>query len=704
MSAVPWRLSTVALACLIAGACVRSEDAPPTYVYADSIQPSEEAGQVETTARRGPEAAFAQLDEDGDGSLSLAEYLADRRSSTAVQMATDVFRLSDLNGNGRLSLEEFSVKPPQVRFRQMDRNGDGGLSVGEFHRGDMASARFRQALKVFALVDRNDDGKVDFGEYQNRTQEARAARMDEDGDGQLSLQEFENAHKDLVAGGRSGPAFAAMDRNGDAMLSIAEFTKRPQEADFLFRDRDNDGKISLEEFSLWKSKQDPESLRTAYEKKDADADGLLTFREYAYAPADKDFWAADRDGDARVGWAELAPAAATVASAPAGQPNQAAGRLRKLFAEIDQNGDESMSLEEFRARRNDLVFYCRDADRDSRLSVEEFKAGFDETAEGIAEAEKTFRAKDRDEDAKLTFNEFNTTPPKMRLWRLDTDGDGLLDPQEFHQGDMASASAERARAVFDTMDQDKDGKLNPEEFRSRPAEAWFLRSDADEDGYCSFAEYIAVNGGPAKKKFCLTVFAAMDRNGDRLLDSEEFCDKSPEAMFHKRDGDSDGVLTLEEYVAWAPTPEKIAQAKAEFGQRDANGDGRLDLREHLYRPADNDFWAADENGDLAVDLDELRKRMPVAGDEAAGAKLGEIFKTIDQNGDGRVSLPELKRQPAQTRFQWLDLNQDAQLALEEFVGRLEDAQAIAQAEKTFQGKDKDGNGSLSPEEFTGGGN
>ena len=690
MAAFPWRLSMVVLACLIAGACRRAEDAPPEYSYAEDVEPapaSKETAQVETTARQGPEQWFERLDEDGDGRLGLKEYLADRRSPSAIQLATDIFALCDLDGDGKLSPEEFRTKPPQARFRQMDRDADGGLSLGEFHRGDMASASPRQVHKVFSLVDRNDDRKVDFGEFQSRTQEARCAKMDEDGDDRLSLAEFEKGHKDLVEGGRSGPAFAAMDRNGDEMLTVEEFVKRPRRADFLFRDRDNDGHMSLKEFMLWKRNQEPAALKSSYEKKDADANGLLTFREYAYEPADKDFWAADRDGDAHVSWTELAPA-------------QEDDRLRKLFAQIDQNGDQSMSLDEYKGRRNELSFYLRDADRDGRLSSDEFVAPAGDTPEAIADAEATFRDKDRDADAKLTFSEFKSSPPKTRHRRFDTDGDGLLDPEEFHRGDMASASAERARAVFETMDRDKDGKLNAEEFQKRSPEAWFLRSDADEDGHCSFDEYMAVNGGPAKRKFCLTVFAAVDRDGDRLLTSEEFCDKSAEASFHKRDGNSDGVLSVEEYLTWASTPEKIAQEKAEFERRDANADGRLDLREQLYRPADNDFWAADTNADHAVDLDELRARMSLA-EEAADAQLVQIFNTIDENGDGRVSLAELNRQPAKTRFQWLDLNQDAQLALEELVGKLEDAEAIAQAEKTFQGKDKDGNGSLSVEEFAG---
>jgi Ca2+-binding EF-hand superfamily protein len=164
------------------------------------------------------------------------------------------------------------------------------------------------------------------------------------------------------------------------------------------------------------------------------------------------------------------------------------------------------------------------------------------------------------------------------------------------------------------------------------------------------------------------------------------------------------MLTFEEYAAWSRTAEKIAQAKAGFERRDANGDGTLDLREHLYRAADNDFWAADENEDCVVDLSEFRKRMSVEEEEGAVAKLERVFNTIDQNGDGSVSLMELESQPAKTRFQWFDLNQDAQLTREEFIGKLEDAEATAQAEERFKSRDKDGNGSLSMDEFSSGAN
>jgi Ca2+-binding EF-hand superfamily protein len=268
---------------------------------------------------------------------------------------------------------------------------------------------------------------------------------------------------------------------------------------------------------------------------------------------------------------------------------------------------------------------------------------------------------------------------------------------------MASASAERAGAAFKLLDKDEDGKLDFEELRSRPAEAWFLRSDADEDGYCSFAEYMAVNGGPARKKFCLAAFTPLDRNGDGTLDRKEFCEKSREATFRKKDRDTDGLLTVEEYVGWAHTPEATAEARADFQQRDGNGDGRLDLREDLYRAVDHDFWAADRNGDLVVDFGEFRERMLVEGDDAA-AKLKAVFTAIDQNGDASASLAEFKWQSPETRFGWFDLNQDGQLTQDEFVGNLEDANAIAQAEGRFQNRDQDGSGTVSRQEFTGGGN
>jgi Ca2+-binding EF-hand superfamily protein len=269
---------------------------------------------------------------------------------------------------------------------------------------------------------------------------------------------------------------------------------------------------------------------------------------------------------------------------------------------------------------------------------------------------------------------------------------------------MASASRERAAAVFEVMDKDKDGKLSFPEFRSRPGEAWFLRTDADEDGFCSFDEYMAVNGGPARKEFCLACFTPIDRDGDGRLNPEEFTNKSQEANFRKRDRDCDGLLTVEEYAAWARTPDQLAEAKAEFHERDANGDGRLDLRENLYGAADNDFWAADQNGDLVVDLDEFGKRMLVEGEAAAVAKLSEIFGAIDLNSSGNISLAEFKWQSPETRFQWFDLNLDAQLTVDEFVGNLEDADAIAQAEGTFANRDQDNNGSLSLAEYTGSGN
>ena len=215
-----------------------------------------------------------KMDRNGDGRISLDEYLAeaadhyrsidaankgrvdaaDIASSPAALERIDrraehlVARL-DSAGAGYVTADEFAAAA-QKRFARLDRNGDGRLTPDEFagsHRADAAaahggtahSARFERidtnhdgivttdeymaaARSLYADLDVQHDGKVTATEIAGsaRAQErairaaARIVRhLDSDGDGSVSQDEFVAAAK---------TRFARLDKNGDGFIDATE--------------------------------------------------------------------------------------------------------------------------------------------------------------------------------------------------------------------------------------------------------------------------------------------------------------------------------------------------------------------------------------------------------------------------------------------------------------------------------------------------
>jgi len=195
---------------------------------------------------------------------------------------------------------------------------------------------------------------------------------------------------------------------------------------------------------------------------------------------------------------------------------------------------------------------------------------------------------------------------------------------------------------------------------------------------------------------CESVFGMIDRDGDGSVSRDEFREKPEEFLFARRDADGDGKLTLQEFGAWAHSPEQRAERKRTFEQRDTDGDGKLTFRESAHRSSEANFWDRDEDGDARMTLDEFKGsgRASELGDQADA-----LFKLIDRDHDGRVSLAEYRTQPDEARFPLIDLDGDQSLSLEEFIGTIQAKEQVAAAKKSFKSKDKNADGSLSFEEF-----
>jgi Ca2+-binding EF-hand superfamily protein len=289
-----------------------------------------------------PKRLVDRLDADGDGGLALEEYLADWPGPQAVKQGTEAFGSIDRDDDGRVTVEELNDKTMKAVFLLLDWNADGVLTPNEFTAsGSFRSAPSARARRVFDVTDRDDDGALSFHEYTSRPAESWFIKLDANEDERLSRAEYTAGNQGLARVGRLDRVFTAIDRNGDGTISPEEFKDKPFEVFFVKLDRDRDDRLSFKEYLRWKrTAEQVASAKEEFAGKDTDGDGFLTYREYAYRSDDAAFWNADRDGDDRLSLAEFR------ASRP-GQPEETA---QAAFRAMDQNGDGQIRLGEFKRR------------------------------------------------------------------------------------------------------------------------------------------------------------------------------------------------------------------------------------------------------------------------------------------------------------------------------------------------------------------
>jgi hypothetical protein len=175
----------------------------------------------------------------------------------------EMFRRADWNGDGRLSLEEFSA-PQRAHFEMMDQDGTGIVSCnpvsnaglrysGPISGGDRYSAstnrRTGPGFSGFARArfcgdaDLSRDGKVTRSEFD--TIVAKEFARASGGGATLTLAQFSAEQaarfRDMNAG-----MFKRLDSDGDGKLSLAEFAASSERM-FDRLDKNHDGVITPEE-------------------------------------------------------------------------------------------------------------------------------------------------------------------------------------------------------------------------------------------------------------------------------------------------------------------------------------------------------------------------------------------------------------------------------------------------------------------------
>lgn len=160
-------------------------------------------------------------------------------------------------------------------FQKMDRDGDGVLTQSEFRQrgafnGDLHGVVATPTpARTQAEITRSEELKkrfagLDFEGMMRLAQQLALEEQDRNGDGKVSLAEFERYNRETYAN-----SFIRMDRNGDGYLDKSEvgpgaISKRQPEPDSTFiiyqdvsisadqnfarLDSDKDGKVSSDEF------------------------------------------------------------------------------------------------------------------------------------------------------------------------------------------------------------------------------------------------------------------------------------------------------------------------------------------------------------------------------------------------------------------------------------------------------------------------
>ncbi len=165
-------------------------------------------------------AAFREMDSTANNAISPAEW---QRASFAL------FRAADKNNNDFIEAEEVKGSAvAQDTFLRLDTDGDGRLSVNEF-------MKLRRDL--FAVADINHDDYLVFVEYELFIVFEAVGWQDRNRSGRMEVTEMRAVLANL---------FTTLDANHDAALDKTEAAYMPATRFDSF-DQNKDGKLSVDE-------------------------------------------------------------------------------------------------------------------------------------------------------------------------------------------------------------------------------------------------------------------------------------------------------------------------------------------------------------------------------------------------------------------------------------------------------------------------
>jgi len=143
----------------------------------------------------------------------------------------------------------------------------------------------------------------------------------------LSLVAFGASLAYAEGGPRGGqrPSFAQIDTNGDGALTLEEFQNQGQ-AKFAETDTNGDGQLDVDELTAAAARERGRMIERLMARKDTNGDGMLSYEEMQPREPGRLFERADTDGNGEISQAEWDAAAEQMRGhGPRGPKNGASG-------------------------------------------------------------------------------------------------------------------------------------------------------------------------------------------------------------------------------------------------------------------------------------------------------------------------------------------------------------------------------------------
>jgi Ca2+-binding EF-hand superfamily protein len=256
----------------------------------------------------------------------------------------------------------------------------------------------------------------------------------------------------------------------------------------------------------------------------------------------------------------------------------------------------------------------------------------------------TYRLKqlDSDNDGEVTLMEF-IGPKEVRFAELDTDGNGILSPEELFK-DLDAEVDYRVLRTLKRFDTDGDGKITKEEYNEHTRKR-FAQKDFDGDGRIGDDEMSPRwkhRGGDKAESEKAPSGDDSAQAGEKPKASEE-SEKQSGGKTERWRGHRHG------YGHWQKTrtlDEALDRSAQKFARRDTNSDGVIDADEIRARGANRlEYMKKKRMHRLDADKDGTVSK------EEYLARAKEWFAMIDLDGDGVITAKDL---PPRAARRWND--------------------------------------------------